>query len=295
MKKILHTDIVGQQGINLIEKVCLEMGFLWHPTGLEAGIDGYIEIRDAQSGEVTNCIVQVQSKATEQRFENELSGSLEYHCIAKDLEYWLNGNAPVILVRSRPKTGEAYWVSIKDYFKDPASRKPATVVFDKSRNKFDVVAKDELAGLAIPADSGLYLGTSPKQEVIYSDLLPLEGLPATHFIGQTAFRTRGEVFATLREATSGVRGEWVLHNKTVSSFHDLSRHPWSIICDAGTVEQHNTGDWAHTEDPDRRRAFVQLLNSCLLEKLFGKGVRFSGDGCAAASHPRRVCSTSRRP
>ena len=34
MKKILHTDIVGQQGVNLIEKVCLDMGYLWHPTGL---------------------------------------------------------------------------------------------------------------------------------------------------------------------------------------------------------------------------------------------------------------------
>lgn len=67
MKKILHTDIIGKQGINLIEKVCLEMGFLWHPTGLEAGIDGYIEVRDHQSGAVTNCIVQVQSKATEKR------------------------------------------------------------------------------------------------------------------------------------------------------------------------------------------------------------------------------------
>jgi len=32
MKKILHADIVGQQQINLIEKVCLQMGFLWHPT-----------------------------------------------------------------------------------------------------------------------------------------------------------------------------------------------------------------------------------------------------------------------
>ena len=102
---------------------------------LEARIDGYIEIRDSQSGEVTNCIVQVQSKATEQRFENEQSGGLEYRCLAKDLEYWLNGNAPVILVRSRPKTGEAYWISIKDYFREPASRKSATVVFDKSRNR----------------------------------------------------------------------------------------------------------------------------------------------------------------
>jgi hypothetical protein len=71
VKKILHTDIVGQQGINLIESVCRKIGFLWHPTGLEAGIDGCIEIRNTSTGEVTNCIIQVQSKATEQPFEAE--------------------------------------------------------------------------------------------------------------------------------------------------------------------------------------------------------------------------------
>ena len=38
---------------------------------LEAGIDGYIEIRNASTGEVTNCIIQVQSKATERPFEGE--------------------------------------------------------------------------------------------------------------------------------------------------------------------------------------------------------------------------------
>ncbi len=46
-KKILRQDIIGQQGINLIEREVLGMGFLWHPTNLDAGIDGIIEIRDS--------------------------------------------------------------------------------------------------------------------------------------------------------------------------------------------------------------------------------------------------------
>jgi hypothetical protein len=277
VKKILHTDIIGKQGINLIEKTCLEMGFLWHPTGLEAGIDGYIEIRDQLSGEVTNCIVQVQSKATEQPLTTDSKVTVEYYCAAKDLDYWLNGNAPVILVRSCPKTGEAYWVSIKDYFSDPALRKSGKITFDKSRDKFDTTAKETIARLAIPANSGLYLGTSPKHEIIYSDLLPLEGFAGRYFVAQTGFRTRGEVFATLRDLTSDVRGEWVLHNRTISSFHDLSAHPWSAVCEAGTAEEHDTNEWAVCEDQDRRRTFVQLLNSCIREKLFGKGVVFSKD------------------
>jgi hypothetical protein len=54
--------IVGQQGINLIERVALEMGFAWNPTNIDVGIDSYMEIRDATSGQATNCIIQVQAR-----------------------------------------------------------------------------------------------------------------------------------------------------------------------------------------------------------------------------------------
>ena len=41
-KRITPQQITGQQGVNLAERVVLEMGFTWHPTnqGLEGGIDG---------------------------------------------------------------------------------------------------------------------------------------------------------------------------------------------------------------------------------------------------------------
>jgi hypothetical protein len=57
-KKIHRSSIVGEQGVNLIQRIVLGMGHLWYPTGgVEAGIDGFIEIRDAITGEVTNSIV----------------------------------------------------------------------------------------------------------------------------------------------------------------------------------------------------------------------------------------------
>lgn len=78
-KKITKSSIIGGRGVNLIEKVVLEMGCLWYPTGgVEAGIDGLIEIRDVVTGEVTNSILQVQSKATNGRFTAETATSFEY-------------------------------------------------------------------------------------------------------------------------------------------------------------------------------------------------------------------------
>ena len=278
-KQIKQTDVTGQQGINLIEKMCLEMGYLWRPTGLDAGIDGHIEIRLA-TGEVTNCIIQVQSKATDRPFEGETPSSLEFRCSQRDLDYWLGGNAPVILVRSRPRTNEAYWVSVKDYFNDLSRRKTGKISFDKTANRFDATAKSALQQLAMRDDAGLYLATQPKREVIYSNLLRLVPLPDTYYVAATDYRTSSELFARLRELTRPVHGEWILHDRMLCSFHDLSARPWTEVIDPGTLESHATDEWARTDDPARQRQFVHLLNTCLKEKLFRKGVKFSREtGC----------------
>ncbi|HYE75863.1 MAG TPA: DUF4365 domain-containing protein, partial [Blastocatellia bacterium] len=163
-KKISHSDIIGQQGINLIENVVLQMGFLWYPTGgVEAGVDGFIEIRDAESGEVTNCTIQVQSKATNGDFTAEIETGFTYICAERDLNYWLQGNAPVILVVSRPNSNEAYWVSIKDYFNTTERIKARKIHFDKKQHRFDVNAKRALVLLALPKDAGIYFAPPPKR------------------------------------------------------------------------------------------------------------------------------------
>lgn len=275
-KKISHSDIIGELGVNLIEKRCLEMGFVWYATRLEAGIDGYIEIRGSK-GDVTNCIIQVQSKATERAFEAETASCFEFRCSDRDLNYWLAGNAPVVLVRSRPKTDEAYWVSLKEYFKDPARRKSGKIIFDKARDRFDASAKPELERLATRSDSGFYLGARPIREIVYSNLLRVASFPSTYHIASTEYRTRAELFAALRDFGRNVHGEWILNSRILTSFHDLSSFPWTNVCDRGTVEELETREWAQSDDPIRQREFVRLLNACLRDRLYRKGIRFSSE------------------
>jgi hypothetical protein len=114
-KRILSSSITGQRGVNLIERVVLSMGFLWYPTGgVEAGIDGMIEIRNSTSGEVTNSVVQVQSKTGPSFFKSETETSFDFACDEKDLNYWLQGNAPVVLVVSRPQAREGTRFCLND-------------------------------------------------------------------------------------------------------------------------------------------------------------------------------------
>jgi hypothetical protein len=58
-KKIGQGNMTGSLGVNIIERRILEMGFLWYPSGgVEAGIDGRLEIRN-EDGQVTNLIISV--------------------------------------------------------------------------------------------------------------------------------------------------------------------------------------------------------------------------------------------
>jgi len=51
------------------------------------------------------------------------------------------------------------------------------------------------------------------------------------------------------------------------SFHDLRERPWEIFCERGIVEKFDTDEWALSEDLDKKRVFVELLNKCLDTRL----------------------------
>lgn len=273
-KQIHPHTIVGQQGVNIIEEAVLAMGYVWSPMGIEAGIDGTIEIRNAATGEMLHSIIRVQSKATASSFTGDDGKCFAYVCDERDLDYWMRGNAPVILVRSRTDTREAYWVSIKDYFKDPERRKTRKVVFDKSRDVLNVSAAGALRRLAVPVDSGIYLAPSRKNETVYSNLLPVVTAPPRLFHALTEYGSRDAFREALREFTKYPHREWVTQGKTVISVHDLSQHPWNRVVDPGTVEEFETADWSDSDDEQKRRDFAELLNYCLVERLAPDRVRF---------------------
>lgn len=267
MKRVSPQSILGQQGANLIERIVLGMKSVWRPLQIfDVGIDGEIEICDPTTGEATNTIVRVQAKATAQPFPAETSESFDFPCEQRDIDYWLRGNAPVILIVCRPATNEAYWVSIRDYFKDLSAQKSRRVHFDKSRDRFDVSCINALKQLALPRDSGVYFSPVRKSETLYTNLLRVESFSKKVFIADTDYRKVGAVWSKF--ISLGIRPgpEWMLRNKRIISFHDLRECPFDTICDLGTVEDFDAYEWADTNDADRKREFVQLLNLSLRQR-----------------------------
>ncbi len=103
---------------------------------------------------------------------------------------------------------------------------------------------------------------SKEKEWLYSNLLKVT-LPEKIYVANTAQRFAGPVWAALRQAGGDVGPEWLLTSKRIVSFRDLRDSQWSAICSRATCC--NTGEWSETDDPDRRREFVRLLNHCLRE------------------------------
>lgn len=278
-KRIGNSDLIGERGIALIYSRILEMGYLWYPSGgVEAGIDGRLEIRN-EDGEVTNLIVSVQSKATDGDFEGETDNELTYTCSERDLRYWLKGNLPVILVYSRPKTNEAYWLSIKDYFSDPVRRASRKLRFNKAKHSFDLSARNALRELALPNDGGLYLGSTPKREIIFTDLLPIAEFPNRYYHAYSLFSTRKEALDHLFEQSRVTKREvwrgFIINGSVVYSFYDLSSSQWESILDPGTVESDLTFEWSQEHNLDRQRLFVELLNVTLQDQLREDDIHYS--------------------
>ena len=89
------------------------MGSRWTPSGPnEIGIDGYIELFDPNSCLPLHLTVAVQSKVVT-AIAGDSNSTFDYWCDANDVEYWMNGNTPVILVVSSPTSNECYWISVR--------------------------------------------------------------------------------------------------------------------------------------------------------------------------------------
>jgi len=147
------------------------MGYLFHPRRVDHGIDGHIDLVAPGTQEVLNLVLLVQSKASGLPFTYETDASFQYTCNENDLNYWLSGNAPVILILSHPERDEAWWVEVKAELADPKRRASRTVVVDKHRQVVNASAAPQLLRRTVPKDKGVFLATPPKPDPDHLSLL----------------------------------------------------------------------------------------------------------------------------
>lgn len=257
-KTMTRQALIGEKGVELITRRCLQMGYLFHPRRVDHGIDGHIDLVETETGAVLNLTLLVQSKAQDRPFQGENAEGFRYLCDQRDLDMWLSGNAPVILVFSHPEQEEAWWVDIKSAFPDSAARAKRVIFIDKRTQRFDREAAAALMDLALPKGAGLYLRPPSITETLTTNLLAVAEMPASVFVATSHFggdyRAAGEALSEQGMRASG----WVLRDNMIYSFDNLREEPGSILCE-GDVEEHATAEWAESDDLDTRYRFQELL------------------------------------
>lgn len=146
-KKLSPEELLGEEGITLISRRCLKMGFVFQPHRIDHGIDGHIELYDRDSGETLSLTLHVQSKARS-TFRYESSDRLKFSLDREHVESWLESNVPVIVIISRPARDEAWWIAVDSACRDASGAVRTTVTVDKRKQRFDQSARQELIRLA---------------------------------------------------------------------------------------------------------------------------------------------------
>ena len=263
----------------MIERTSLRMHCTWNATGaVDVGIDGFIEMFDRRTGDALGKHLAVQSKAVSS-LANDTGDTFDFSCNPRDIAYWRQGNMPVLLIVSRPTTNEQYWVSVKDYFRDPDHESTSTVRFHKARDRFTEASYGDLVRIGRDESAGLYLGPLPQKETLISNLLPLTRFPRRIWVGESRFKRVQQIWPIVNAVRPRVGDDWILTSGSVVSFQNLQEYPWKNICDLGTCEDFDVEEWADSDDPDRQRHFVELLGRALRTQLY-PAVRYRRDrGC----------------
>ena len=128
--------------------------------------------------------------------------------------------------------------------------------------------------------------TAPRQDSAdeegFANLAPLRDFPTTLYVAPALSTSRKRSWELLHQGASGkskrrTPGAWALHEGNLYSLVDPERSSLSKIIDAGGLEPVSTQEWAFSDDDNKRRLFVQLLNAALREDLWSQGVRYHSD------------------
>lgn len=113
----------------------------------------------------------------------------------------------------------------------------------------------------------------------FANLIPLRHFPETVYVAPAVTKTWKESWYVLRRGTSRkssiyIPGAWALYERNLYSLVDPEQSRLKMIAEVGGLEQFNAEEWAFSEDDNKRRLFVRLLNAALREDLWSQGVRY---------------------
>lgn len=274
-KRSTESARIERLGIALCESQVVKMGHIWRDKGVDYGVDGEIEL--IHDGRVLNQVLWVQSKAKgdNYRFAGETETGFRYLCDPDDLDYWLSGTAPVLLVCSHPESDLAWFKHLPSWFSDARRRRDRIVEFDKELDRFDSTATQRLLHLGVPKSAGVYLRPPPVPERLKTNLLTVEHVAWHVNVAPTTCRTWNDVNARMTKAGHSLFSDAVLRGGNIYTFRSLDIAPLNTLT-SGPTEAIAVDELSGSEDDHDRTLITWLLNATLKELNY-RDLRFHPD------------------
>ncbi len=272
-KVIPDTTFIGEEGVAVVQRILMRMRYAWQSTGrFDAGIDGYIELRDSETREMLGAHLGAQVKARA-KFTRETEDSFEFLCEQEDVDYWQRSNLPVVLICVRSGTDEAWFKCVTEYFADPDVRAERRVAFDKQADRFDEDAAAALRDMALPPDAGVPRQGLTGPETLLTNLLPIASC-GEHIWSATTDCLDREDAATRYAQADEEAGEelprasdYIIREGKLYSLRDPNTCELVRICDAQTATSQPVGGWADSDDRELQHRFADVLRRTLLQQL----------------------------
>ncbi|WP_165923509.1 DUF4365 domain-containing protein [Bosea sp. BK604] len=279
MKKLHKNQLLGDAGVSRFAARVADSGLVFHPISgtMDTGIDGFIELRDPETGEVRAQFVAAQLKTVSTLAEDN-GETFTYRPEARDLEHWYNASVPVILVVVQPTTELICWKSIQTYFQDPERKRARKVTFVRGEDELTSGSASKLADLVARfARPGAVTPSMRVEEELEINLLRAS-YPYRLNIASTEL-VPAQISPALKEVRDRPPIDWVYHDGRIVAFRDLDDPLFARACDRGSIDQIETHDWVTSENEVTKRLFVRLLSLCLGERLrerlmFDQGRRY---------------------
>ncbi|MGB3626200.1 MAG: DUF4365 domain-containing protein, partial [Henriciella sp.] len=255
-KTITQSQILGELGETAVKKIALEMGFIYETRGrLEAGIDGFIELRDSSSGASLGKILGVQVKSTSQGiYTRETDRDFEYLIKPDDLWYWKQSNIPVIIIFWRQCDRSTYWKHVPDTLAGDERR----LRIDKQADVFNAKCVDRLGALTVDRRTpGVFVPPLNEGETVVTNLLRIR-MPNEIFIATSPFGSGRDAVAELVKQDD-TRHDWVIRKRRFVSFFDPRSYGTRAIVDEDQVEAVDADLFVLNEDLDDTNDTIDLL------------------------------------
>ena len=266
-KTITDAQVTGQRGEEMVAMLAHEMGFIFSHRGQpEAGVDGFLEIRDPVDGRVTGQFVAVQVKTTTAAaYPGETEIGFDYTMREEDVAYWRGTNIPVVIVLVNLAKHIAYWKSIESGHGAEHRR----LRIDKTRDVFDKDARDAIANLCIDRGRfGVYVPALNHGERAHLNLLKVN-FPATVYVGFSPYKTGQRALSALLKGEDRPPDDWVIRGGQFMSFRDPRTGPLAEIVDGGAVEPIDSIEVAFPDEEADEHAFIELLRRTVAAQVEG--------------------------